>query len=1153
MYTHLKLKSEYSICSSTLKIKSAVAIAKNFGIKSLAICDDGNLFGSLEFANECVKYDIKPIIGVTMKFHTSDKGNERELGEISLFAKNQEGYENILQITNSNEAIDGSGILPLKTLEKYHNGIIVISPVVDVLKITKVIFQKGDIFAEVSRFTNEPNEIENEAKLIEFACENTIPLVATNPSYFESEEFFPSQDALLCIKTGRFTLEEDREMFTPNHNFKVSEKFAKLFHDIPHAVEHTNFIAAKCDYYPKPCAPMMPKFADNEAFELQTQAREGLEKRLSDIGMTKGFTKEDYTNRLEYEIGIISKMGFDGYFLIVSDFIKWSKANGIAVGPGRGSGVGSLVAYSLYITDLDPLRYGLFFERFLDPERVSMPDFDVDFCQEERHKVIDYVQAKYGSEKVAAIVTFGRLQARAVLKDVGRVLQVPYVVVDRICKMVPFNPVAPVTLSQAIEMDKDLQEQKASDDIIANLLDIGMNLEGLVRHTSTHAAGIIISNEDLRKSVPLVKSHDQELPAVGYSMKMAEMAGLVKFDFLGLKTLTVIKKACILIKENHGVEITLNKIPLDDPKTFELLQNGLTKGVFQLDAAIPRDAMKQMKIDTIDDIIALTSLNRPGPMENLPSFILRKIGKEKIDYPHPLFENVLKGTYGIIIYQEQVIKIAQVFAGYSFSEADMLRRAMGKKDKDEMERQKLQFIEGAKKNSVQTKKAGEIFALVEKFAGYGFNKAHAAAYSVISFHTAYLKAHYPLEFYTSLLNLDIGNTDNLNIFIAEARQSGIKFITPNVNTSSTFFKIVEGKIEYALSAIKGVGEMATFQIEQERKNGNFTNVFDFVERLGSKFANKKVVEGLAKAGGFLDLHPNTNEILQNIQSILSVSEKNKGDDSQFSLFGDAEIKTHPTLKRAEKFSPNEALLAEFEAFGFYLSSHPLTNFSNKIEKYDIKSFMQVNEMLLNDESEIYVKMAGVISILKQRSGIRGRFAFLHISDLTGVFEVAIFKDDIIEKNRDIIEVGKVVVMNVSASKNESGNARLIVNDISSIEDDRKIQEFNGSAPKKFWQKNSEKKADIPRIISNAKFETQNNNQMQGQIQSQKKSDTVDISILHSRKMEVYSDDINHLLEIKKFSHGETKISIIINGFIVEIGSFTVPMDFVRKLGEKAKI
>ena len=1140
MYTHLKLKSEYSICTSTLKIKEAVVIAKKYSMESIAICDDGNLFGSLEFSNECVKYGIKPIIGVTMKLHKLN----REIGEISLYAKNKEGYANILQITNSEFAINGSGNLPIEVLEKFCGDIIAISPSIETLKLVKSFFDLGDVFAEISRYTNEQDEIKKEADLVKFACENELPLVVTNSSYFESEDIFPSQDALLCVKTGRFTIEEDRQMFTPNHNFKSEEKFAKLFRDIPSAISHTGFIGKKCNYYPTPSPPIMPKFAENEAFELQTQARVGLEKRLTDIGMTKGYSREDYTKRLEYEISIISKMGFDGYFLIVSDFIKWSKSQNIAVGPGRGSGVGSLVAYSLYITDLDPLRYGLFFERFLDPERVSMPDFDVDFCQEERHKVITYVQQKYGNEKVAAIVTFGRLQARAVLKDVGRVLQIPYNVVDRICKMVPFNPTAPVTLEQAIAMDKDLQEQKSSDDMIANLLDIGMSLEGLVRHTSTHAAGIIISNQDLRKSVPLTKSEDQELPAVGYAMKMAEMAGLVKFDFLGLKTLTVIKKACILVKENTGIEIILNKIPLDDPKTFELLQNGLTKGVFQLDAAIPRDAMRQMKIDTIDDIIALTSLNRPGPMENLPSFILRKIGKEKIEYPHPLFEDTLRGTYGIIIYQEQVIKIAQVFAGYSFSEADMLRRAMGKKDKDEMEKQKTKFIDGAKKNSVQTKKAEEIFALVEKFAGYGFNKAHAAAYSVISFQTAYLKAHYPLEFYTSLLNLDIGNTDNLNIFIAEARQCGIEFITPNVNTSGTFFKIVNGKIEYALSAIKGVGEMATVQIENERKNGNFTDVFDFAQRLGTKFSNKKVVEGLAKAGGFLKLHPNTNEILQNIQSILSYGEKDKGDDSQFSLFGDAEVKTRPTMKHAVKLTPNEALLAEFDAFGFYLSSHPLTNFSEKIEQYRIQSFTQMTEILPEDSTEITIKMAGVVSILKQRSGARGRFAFLHISDLTGVFEVAIFKDDIIEKNRDILEVGKVIIMNVSASRHESGNARLIVNDLASIENDAKIQEFRGSSPRKTWPK----KDDKPRELSNAKFETQNNNQVQ---------QVVDASFLHSRKVEINAEKLENfseiLCEIKALTHGETQVVVVMNNFSVVLGFFKVPMDFIRKMGQAASL
>ncbi len=1118
MYNHLKVKTEYSICSSTIKIPEAISLAKANNMKSLAICDDGNLFGSLEFSNACVSAGIKPIIGVEMKLCTE---NVHIIGPVIFFAKTLTGYQNILKITNSDEAINNSSNILLSTIKQFSDDIIAISSSVEVLKSLTNIFSSGNIFAEISRFTNEQNEVDEEKALVEFSSDNKIPLVATNASYFPNSSLFASQDALFCVKNGRFTLEDERPMMTPNHYFQNDVGMQKLFSDIPSAILHTEYIAKQCNYYPTPHNPMFPKFAEDEGRELRQQASDGLDNRLNDFGIVKGYTKEDYTKRLEYEIDVISNMGFEGYFLIVSDFIKWSKNNGVAVGPGRGSGAGSLVAYCLYITDLDPLRYGLLFERFLNPERVSMPDFDIDFCQEERYKVINYVQTKYGKDKVSSIATFGRLQARAVLKDVGRVLQIPYIVVDRICKMVPFNPVAPVTLEQAIAMDKDLQEQKANDEIIENLIEIGTNLEGLVRHLSTHAAGIIIANEDLAKIVPLYKTDDQDLPAVGYSMKMAEMAGLVKFDFLGLKTLTIIKRTCLLVKENFNVEIIPSQIPLDDQDTFKLLQSGLTKGVFQLDSSICRDAMKQMQVDMIDDIIALTSLNRPGPMENIPSFIARKTGKEKVEYVHPLLEEVLKETYGIIIYQEQVIKIAQVLAGYSLGEADILRRAMGKKDKEEMDQQQERFISGAKENGLSVKKAEEIFSLVGKFAGYGFNKSHAAAYSVISFHTAYLKAHYKLEFYASILNLDIHNTDNLNIFIAEARQSGVAFVTPNVNTSSTSFQVKDGKIEYALSAIKGVGEMVTVEIEKERSKKNFDDIFDFVERLGSKYANKKVLEGLIKTGAFKELHTNSNELLQNIQIILSIAES-KQDNNNFSLFDASEMKAKPKLRPAIMFTDSDALKAEFDAFGFYLSSHPLLHYTSTLQEHNVKTFDEVKETLLQDGKEISLKMSGVIGMLKQRSGSRGRFAFLHISDLTSVFEVAIFKDDIIEKSRDSLVIGKVVIMNVSASIHESGNPRLIVNDIALIEDKEKIVQFKGAKPRKNI---------IKREVKKVTQQTQAQN----------------VENFYSKLLIIETSDILSICKIKEFPYGETEVLLYVGEYKVRLGMFQIPMTFIKNL------
>jgi DNA polymerase-3 subunit alpha len=1131
MYCHLQLKTEYSICSSTIPIKKAVKFAKNLRFKTLAICDDYNLFGSLEFASECVSSGIKPIIGVTMVLH---KDLQTPLGKISLFAQNEEGYQNLLAITNSQEAINNSGTILLEYMKQNYVGLFAISPSVDVLNQLIAIYPQSSVFAEINRFTNEQHEVDAELPLVEFACKNNIPLLATNPSYFLQKEEFISQDSLLCVKNGRFTLEDDRPQMTLNHNFKSHEEITQLFQDIPHAVNHTNYIAEGCNYYPKPQKPILPKFAENESAELIKQAYDGLDQRLQDYGITKNYTKEDYQKRLDYEISVVSSMGFEGYFLIVSDFIKWSKANGVAVGPGRGSGAGSLVAYCLYITDLDPFRYGLLFERFLNPERVSMPDFDIDFCQEERHKVIEYVQKRYGEKQVAAIVTFGRLQARAVLKDVGRVLQIPYPVVDRICKLVPFNPVAPVTLEQAIAMDKDLQQQKVEDDVISNLIDISINLEGLIRHISTHAAGIIIGNQDLTRFAPLYKADDQDIPAVGYSMKMAENYGLVKFDFLGLKTLTMIKKACQLVKKNHNIEIIPDKIPLDDEKTFKLLQEGLTKGVFQLDSAICRDAMKQMKVDMIDDIIALTSLNRPGPMENLPSFILRKIGKEKVDYPHPLLENVLNETFGIIIYQEQVINIARVLAGYSLGEADLLRRAMGKKDKNEMDKQKARFVDGAKTNNIDSKKADEIFALVEKFAGYGFNKSHAAAYSVISFYTAYIKAHYPLEFYTSLLNLEINNTDNINIFISEARHAGIEFVMPNVNTSNTEFTIKNGKIEYALSAIKGVGEMATNELENERtKNGKFLDICDFSERLGSKYANKKVLEGLIKAGAFSTLHPNGNELLANIQTILNFTDT-KTESTQDSLFGVSEIKTKPQFAKTPEFTPNELLLAEFDAFGFYLSKHPLSNYEEDINKNNIKSYTDVLTLVENTSEEIHIKMAGVISILKQRSGKRGRFAFLHISDLTGVFEVAIFRDELIEKHRDILGIGSAIVMNISASKHESGNARLIVNDIASINSISNLSTLRNNNNKKQFEK--DKKPAYTPPARKVEPETPNPTPHIAEQLSKDNKITINLAQYNTLKN-----------EIKALKYGHTAIIVKHNNQNIDLGNFAVPQNLANNI------
>jgi DNA polymerase-3 subunit alpha len=845
---------------------------------------------------------------------------------------------------------------------------------------------------------------------------------------------FEAQDILSCIGTGRFVLEDNREKLSINNYFKSPTEIAELFNDIPEALETAENLKYKISFTPKGSKPLLPSFAEDEKMLMEQQARKGLNERFSNgeaIGLSK-FTKEEYLKRLEYEVEVIANMGFCGYFLIVADFIVWSKLNDIPVGPGRGSGAGSIIAFALKITDVDPLYYGLLFERFLNPDRVSMPDFDVDFCQEGRERVITYVKQKYGEENVAGIITFGRLQARAVLKDVGRVLQIPYIVVDKICKLIPFNPVEPVSLETAIALDPELQLKRDEDEMISRLLSFGLKLEGLIRHSSAHAAGVIIADRPLIKVVPLFKAEEEGLPVVGYHMKAAEKAGLVKFDFLGLKTLTIIANTCKMIKSQTGIELDISKLSLNDKQTFMLLQSGHTLGVFQLESLVCRDAMKKMKIDKIEDAIALTSLNRPGPMENIPSFINRKLGVEAVSYPHSSLQELLEETYGIIIYQEQVIKIAQILAGYSLGEADLLRRAMGKKIKEEMEAQRQIFVEGAVKNGVLESKASEIFDLVDKFAGYGFNKSHAAAYTIISYQTAYLKAHFPLHFFVANLNMSIADTDDINLFISDARHFGIKINLPSVNSSNATFTTDGKEIFYGLGALKSVGIKSMEEVVKVRtEGGNFKDIFDFCKRIGHKNANKKQLESLTKSGALDCLGINRRQILENVEILINYSSAENNDD--FGLFG-KEIEQFPKLKIASEFTAEEKLIHEFDAVGFYLSFHPLTNYIERLENAGFTSFRNLEDAL-NEEREKRFQMAGVISVIKQRSGARGRFAFIHLSEVSGIFEASIFKDEIITKHRDQLIVGKLIAIKVSVSKQmETGSLRIIINDISELDE-----------------------------------------------------------------------------------------------------------------------
>ena len=826
MYIALRNHTTYSLCKGAIKITDLIDKAKALQMPALGIMDSQNLFGALEFSLACKKAGIQPILGCEMMidFNLQDSKNisnvdfTENLCKTPLIATSEEGYRNLMFLVSESYLKRQNGIVPFvnfELLKQKSNGIIALSGGSEgligklllrgqdkqaqkfLLKIKEIF--NNNFYIEITRHGTKNEELIEE-KLLQMAFENSTPIVATNDVYFLTPEMHEAQDILSCIYEGHSLVEENRKKNSPEQYFKNYQQFLELFKDLPEAIANTINIAKKCHTMAFERPPTLPKFNNeanfDEALELRNQSLEGLKMRLKNKFLieeinieTQQKIEKEYFERLEYELGIIIKMNFSGYFLIVSDFIKWAKNNEIPVGPGRGSGAGSIIAWSLQITDLDPIRFGLLFERFLNPERVSMPDFDIDFCQSRRDEVIDYVQKKYGTDFVAQIITFGKLQARAVLKDVGRVLQMPYSQVDRICKLIPFNAIEAVTLEKAIEMDKDLQQAIQDDPQINKLVSIALKLEGLNRHASTHAAGVVIGDRPLREICALYNDEGSTMPAVGYSMKYAESAGLVKFDFLGLKTLTTILETVKLVYKTRGIKIDIAQLKLDDKKTFEMLASGDSIGVFQIESSGMRSVLRQMRADKIEDIIALISLYRPGPMDNIPTYIRRKHGEEKISYPHPLLEAVLKETYGVIVYQEQVMEIAKILAGYSLGGADLLRRAMGKKIKEEMDQQRKIFVEGAKKNNVPEQQANEIFDLVDKFAGYGFNKSHAAAYAMISYQTAYLKAHFLPEFLTASINLEIDNTDKINIFLQVAKSHKIPVLAPDINLSQADFSI----------------------------------------------------------------------------------------------------------------------------------------------------------------------------------------------------------------------------------------------------------------------------------------------------------------------------------------------------------------------------
>ncbi len=939
MFIHLRVHSVYSLLESSVKIEELIGLCLRNKMPAVAITDSGNLFGSLEFAEYAASRGIQLIIGCNIIV----KHSEQNL-PILLLAKNEQGYTNLVTlVSESFRKRKNNSDIPYVDFDELLNlstGLIALtggSLAQLLLGQDKETVEKllsafnGHLYVELQRHGLN-KELELEEALIDFAYQRNIPLVATNDVFFPNRSDYEAYDILTCISEGSYALENNRKKLTTEHYFKSVAEMEELFSDIPEAIHNTLVIAKRCSYMPRSRQPILPKFpcrenkTENE--ELREQAVAGLEFRIAnetDIDL------KQYYDRLNYELSVITSMNYAGYFLIVSDFIRWSKANGIPVGPGRGSGAGSIVAWGLQITDLDPIKFGLIFERFLNPDRVSMPDFDIDFCQEKRDLVIDYVQKKYGY--VAQIITFGKLQARAVLRDVGRVLQMPYSQVDKISKMVPFNPVNPVTLSQAIEFDQNLQKERDSDEVIAKLLDISLRLEGIYRHVSTHAAGIVICDQKLENFVPVYYDPNSALPITQYSMKYVEKAGLIKFDFLGLGTLTLIDHVCRLINRD-GKKIDISSVPLNDQKTYEILSSGDSIGVFQLESSGMREALIKLKPDCIEDIIALISLYRPGPMDNIPTYVARKHGLEKPDYIHPLLEEVLKETFGVIIYQEQVMEIARILSGYSLAEADLLRRAMGKKIKEEMDKQRELFIQGATKNGVDYDRASYIFDLVAKFAGYGFNKSHAAAYAVISYQTAYLKANYPLEFFTALMNLNIDDRDKLNLFYHAAKFSGVTVLSPDINNSQAEFSIEDERIRYGIAALRNVGFSIVEGIVNVRSSA-CKDIWEFIQNSGH-IINKRALESLIKSGAFDSVHKNRKQLYESMDTLIYFANKNKQDkeSSQAALFGSLDV-LKPKLENVEDFDEEEKLEHELFSLGFYLTNHPLEKFRTLLEKLNI--------------------------------------------------------------------------------------------------------------------------------------------------------------------------------------------------------------------------
>ncbi len=1034
-FVHLRLHSSYSLAEGAIRIESLVDLCTKHRMPAVAVTDTNNLFGAMEFSTKCMKAGIQPIIAVQLNIQAEQ--DSATPTHVLLYAKNKNGYQNLIQLVSSSHLSSSSELFPeisRDTLAKYSDdlllatggihsyvGKLLLANKLDAAREELQFFNKHfekRLYIELSRHNNL-EEQKMEEPLLSMAYDMDLPIIATNNVCYASADDFEAHDALLCIQQGKTVYDTERITSSPEYYFKSPEEMIALFEDLPEAIQNTEYLAQRCAFCLRFIKPIMPIYETQDGKtqdqELSDLATSGLEKKLQHFRSQNDFNeiKERYFARLTYELGVIQKMGFSGYFLIVADYVRWAKNNGVPVGPGRGSGAGSITAWAIDITEVDPIRFSLLFERFLNPDRVSMPDFDIDFCQTNRDKVINYVQNKYGYYSVSQIITFGKLQAKMVVRDVGRVLALPYGFVDKLAKLIPFTPTNPISLKEAIDSEPELQQAIFNDPQVKKLMDIAMNLEGLYRQTGVHAAGVVISDKDLRDIVPMYKDDRSTMPVTQFSMKYIESAGLIKFDFLGLTTLTVIQKALDLINSRYNINLTTQDIPVDDQKTFELFKALNCVGIFQMESAGMKDVLHKMQPDRLEDIMALIALYRPGPMADIPRYIACKHGHEKITYLHEKLEPILSETYGVMVYQEQVMEIAQVISSYSLGQADILRRAMGKKNHEEMEAQCKIFIDGAVANGVKESVAKTLFDQMSKFASYGFNKSHATSYGIITYQTAYLKANYPVEYMAAIMSLNMTHTDKLYVFFQDAKRNGLTVLPPDINSSYAEFAIDEdsGAIIYSLSAIKGSGVAAIETIVEERTaRGPFLSIFDFAERLSStKVFNRRLLEHFIKAGVFDKLHPNRHQLFMSLDKILALRQQ---DTSQEFLFETR----HPELVQCDEWPELEKLQHEFSAIGFYLSAHPLEQYEEFRQKMGYSNLQEARE---TDRSQVLV-IINDMAIKSSKS--QRKFCILSVSDLSGTAEVSLFAEAL-ESYRDLLEVGKIVLLNISSYKSED-NVRL---------------------------------------------------------------------------------------------------------------------------------